>query len=146
MEDFVSYAIKLTQKQNVGRQYGYLHLNGDYIDLQVFIALLGTRLWDERGQPRFDSPDVISAIKWYMDLEQKYEVTPSFMESYPVPDRQIQETRNSLLYNGQVAMWTDFVGVEDSDATRWLDANVGIAPLPLGKAGGATLFLDEGFL
>jgi multiple sugar transport system substrate-binding protein len=145
LEDFVSYAIGLTQKQQDERQYGYVHLSGDYIDLQVFAVLLGARLWDEKGQPRFTSPDVVSAIEWYMDLEQKYEVTPSFMESYPVSDRQIQETRRALLENGQVAMWTDFVGVEDNDVTHGLQANTGIAPMPLGKAGGATLFLDEGF-
>ncbi len=142
MDDFLAHAVALTQGTGAEKQYGFLPLNGDAGDLPVLVALQGAALWDEKGRPRFDAPDVVAAVRWYTNLALKHGVMPAFPQDLPDHDPAAQEVRNALVRAGRVAMWTDFTGLDRSDV--WpTDAQVGMAPLPVGAAG-VTEFLYEG--
>ncbi len=142
LDDFLSRAVALTQGDGAEKQYGFLPLNGDASDLQVFVALQGASLWDEKGRPRFDSPDVVDAVQWYADLAVKHGVMPVFTDDLPQPDPAAQEARRELVRAGRVAMWTDFAGI-DRSSTWPTDTKVGMAPLPVG-AEAVGEFLYEG--
>jgi multiple sugar transport system substrate-binding protein len=129
-DDFLSSAIALTQDGSSGKQYGFLSLNGEAGDLPIFVALQGGSLWDEAGQPRFDAPEVVSAVRWYTDLAFQYGVMPVFPGDSAGQSPTDMDARYALVHGGRVAMWTDFTGVDR--AGIW-PANVGIAPLPAGE-------------
>jgi len=142
LDDFLAAAVALTQGAGDQKQYGFLPLNGDASDLTTFLALQGAYPWDERGQPRFDAPEVVAAVRWYTDLAMTHGVTPAFPNDLPDRDPQAQTTRNALVHAGKVAMWSDFSGVERRDV--WPSAAaIGMAPLPVGQAA-VTQFLPQG--
>jgi ABC-type glycerol-3-phosphate transport system substrate-binding protein len=142
LDDFLAAAVALTQGAGDQKQYGFLPLNGDASDLTTFLALQGAYPWDERGQPRFDAPEMVAAVRWYTDLAMTHGVTPAFPNDLPDRDPQAQTTRNALVHAGKVAMWSDFSGVERRDV--WPSAAaIGMAPLPVGQAA-VTQFLPQG--
>jgi ABC-type glycerol-3-phosphate transport system substrate-binding protein len=142
LDDFLTRAVALTQGDGAEKQYGFLPLNGDASDLQVFIALQGASLWDEQGRPDFDAPDAVAAVQWYTELATKYGVMPLFDDDLPEPGVAASKARNELVRTGRVAMWTDFAGI-DRSSTWPTDMQVAMAPLPVG-AEAVTEFLYEG--
>ena len=142
LDDFLARAVALTKGDGAEEQYGFLPLNGDASDLPVWVALQGAALWDGEGRPRFDAPDVVAAVGWYTDLGLKHGVMPTSPDDLPDPDPAAQEAGNALVRAGRVAMWTDFTGLDRSSV--WpMDAEVGMAPLPVGVERVAD-FLYEG--
>lgn len=142
LDDFLAAAVALTQGAGDEKQYGFLPLNGDASDLITFLALQGAYPWDERGQPRFDAPEVAAAVRWYTDLAMTHSVAPAFPSDLPDRDPQAQDVRNALIRDGKVAMWSDFDGVNRGSV--WpREARIGMAPLPVGQAA-VTQFLPQG--
>ena len=142
LDDFLATAVALTQGSGDKQQYGFLPLNGDASDLTLFLALQGAYPWDEQEQPRFDAPEVVAAVRWYTDLAMKYGVSPVFPNDLPGRDPAAQDTRFALVQEGKAATWTDFTGVDRRDV--WpSDAEIGMAPLPIGEVP-ITQFLPQG--
>lgn len=143
-DDFLITAQKLTWGRDLEKRWGFVPFNAPPNDLRVFLAARGIELWDAQGQPRFDAPDVVSAVTWYVNLTLKHQVTPAFPEDFPEPDTATWETRKTLLRQGRVAMWSDYTLLDRRDV--WpIDAEIGIAPLPRAPNGeGKTEFSYEG--
>jgi ABC-type glycerol-3-phosphate transport system substrate-binding protein len=107
-------------------QYGFVPLNGAGIDLPLFVALHGAELWDQQGNPRFDSPDVIAAVAWYADLVRSA-VPPGMI----VPSDETLAQRQTILAEGRAAVWSVLVnaGVPTIIAP-WTDDQLGMVPFP----------------
>ena len=140
LDDFLSLAVALTRGEGQNKQYGFLPFNGDVSDLRVFLSLQGVSTTDPAGQPYLNSPEMISALQWYANLALQHGVSPLF----PTADDPVAvETRNTLVKEGRVAMWSDFTGIDRTYI--WPeDITIGIAPLPIGTIKG-TDFQTEGF-
>lgn len=140
LDDFLSLAISLTDGEEPDKQYGFVPLNGDVSDLRVFLSLQGASTTDSANRPSLDSPQLVNALQWYADLALQYGVAPLFAMAGE-PDA--AETRHTLIGDGKVALWSDFVGLDRSSI--WPEETaVGIVPLPVGAIKG-TDFLTEGF-
>lgn len=71
LEEFLRIARALTQREGDEKQYGFLPLDGDADALETFVALQGVALIDDQAnppRPRFDAPDVVEAVRWYVEL------------------------------------------------------------------------------
>lgn len=139
LSDFLSLAISLTQKHQQDTQYGFLPINGDISDLRVFLLLQGASTTNSNGQPHLDSSPMTNALQWYADLALEYGISPLFSNTH---DSDTYQERSLLVQRGNVAMWSDFVGIE-RNFTWEEETVVGVVPLPVGTTKG-TEFLTEG--
>jgi multiple sugar transport system substrate-binding protein len=150
LDDFLDAALRLTEGQEPGKQFGFLPLNGDASDFRFFLALQGAPVTGDDGNPRLDSPEVVAGLRWYADLALTHGVMPFYPDSLPAPDWESQRLRFRLVREGKVAMWTDFAGIERDtvlppDAAVWPpDTVIGMVPMPAGEVQG-TDFSITGF-
>jgi ABC-type glycerol-3-phosphate transport system substrate-binding protein len=123
LDAFTEAAIALTGDGEDGKRYGFVP-QAHPIDLHYFLQLRGASLWDEAGNPRFDAPDVVAAVRWYTDLVRVHEAIPL--------DHQDRQT---LIRRGAAAMWSGLAGDLYFDDSRFWPANADVrfAPLPVGE-------------
>ncbi|MBN2007164.1 MAG: extracellular solute-binding protein [Anaerolineae bacterium] len=141
LNDFLNAAQQLTRGGAV-KQWGYLPLNAPSEDLRIFLAIQGVKLWGEDGQPRFDAPDVVAAVAWYTDMALKYQVMPTFAEDFPNYQSATAQAQQTLLAQGQAAMWSSYTGQNPSSQNK----QIGIASLPVNAQNqGIAVFRYEGF-
>jgi multiple sugar transport system substrate-binding protein len=120
-DDFLDKAIALTERQgDQVTRWGFSPYSTDH---QPFIeSLVGPLIDTTTGPstPRFDQPEVVEAVQWYVDLYQKNRVTPFF---------ELDEfwERMALIEDGRVGMW-------DEDYSNWPWDNqtrdLGVVPFP----------------
>jgi ABC-type glycerol-3-phosphate transport system substrate-binding protein len=143
-DDFLQTAIALTRGSSEDRQYGFVAAPIEYQELMLMLERRGARPVDRSVDPptiRFDDPDTIAALYWYVALSAGYGVKPFFVTDWAQLAEADWEGRvneaNAIIKGGQAAMWTDFESVD----LFWVPAgiNVGVAPFPaaLGGAAGA---------
>lgn len=129
-EDFLAAARTLTIRESDSvTQWGFVqpwpnHL--PFIEGRVPLIDETTIL----PKPRFDQPDVITAVRWYSDLHLVHQVIPyPNAPAHPLPDGE------ELIAHGQAAMW-------QGTSARWPqpDAQVspGVVPYPVGESGDHT--------
>ncbi len=140
-DDLVNKAIALTSTDPALEQYGLAFLNGQTADLPVFLALQGVELWDVDGYPRFDAPDVVTAVQWFADLALRHHVLPVLSANLSEADS--RAAISLLVRQGRVAMWTDYSGI-DRDLALPATMSVGIAPLPVSPNAAAAQFIYTG--
>jgi multiple sugar transport system substrate-binding protein len=146
MEDFLATAQALTQGEGEKKRYGFLPLNGHTSDFIPFLAMQGASPWDDQDQPRFDDPAVVAAVRWYANLALVYGVMPNMPGENGDPGPGRIEVLYALVRAGQVAMWSDFTGLDRSDI--WpVGVQVGIVPMPVAEPGeaGITNFVPSAF-
>ncbi len=140
-DDLVGKALALTSTDPALEQYGLAFLNGQIANLPAFLALQGVELWDAEGQPRFDAPDVVTAVQWFADLALQHHVLPVLSANLSEADS--QAALSLLVRQGRVAMWTDYSGI-DRDLALPAAMPVGIAPLPVSPDASAAQFIYTG--
>jgi len=136
-DELVSIAKKLTQDLNgdgVIDRYGIVYDVGLGKNcLWTFISYLylaGGRMWKPDGSPAFNSPEGVAALRFLVDLRNKYKVAPSEVSIYQVGN----------VYTSFISKGAGMASLEYSDkCRRAIDAlgeeNVGGALLPPMKAG-----------
>ena len=108
-------------------------------DHTTFIVRLAGPLFDRSTDPptpRFDHPDVIEAVRWYVNLYLKGQVAPDLE-----PDASGPETiteRIGLIRQGQAAMWPDAAGNWKWHKEEHKTGNLGVVPLPMHAPGSRT--------
>ncbi len=89
-----------------------------------------TKLWDENGKSRFNTPEGIAATQFLVDLAQKYKaVNPDFVTANRDADLQ------TLFYNSKLAMLETGSWYPTLLKNNAPDLQVGIAAIPVAKAG-----------
>jgi multiple sugar transport system substrate-binding protein len=89
-----------------------------------------TKLWDENGKSRFNTPEGIAATQFLVDLAQKYKaVNPDYITASRDADLQ------TLFYNSKLAMLETGSWYPTLLKNNAPDLQVGIAPIPVAKAG-----------
>jgi multiple sugar transport system substrate-binding protein len=77
--------------------------------------------------PRFDQPEVVEAVQWYVDLYLKEEVVPFFEP--PGEDEEVLVLEGqALVENGQAVMWHEWSALW---GLRKEQGNRGVAPYPV---------------
>jgi multiple sugar transport system substrate-binding protein len=89
-----------------------------------------TNLWDENGKSRFNTPEGIAATQFLVDLAQKYKaLNPDYITASRDADLQ------PLFYAGKLAMLETGSWFPTLLKNNAPDLQVGIAPIPVAKAG-----------
>ena len=89
-----------------------------------------TKLWDENGKSRFNTPEGIAATQFLVDLAQKYKaVNPDFVTAGRDADLQ------TLFYNSKLAMLETGSWYPTLLKNNAPDLQVGTAAIPVAKAG-----------
>jgi multiple sugar transport system substrate-binding protein len=89
-----------------------------------------TKLWDENGKSRFNTPEGIAATQFLVDLAQKYKaVNPDYITASRDADLQ------SLFYADKLAMLETGSWFPTLLKNNAPDMQVGIAPIPVAKEG-----------
>jgi ABC-type glycerol-3-phosphate transport system substrate-binding protein len=135
MEDFLAAAAGTTQGEGEEKQYGFVGSPFAAMDLGWMLEPLGAQLVDDSVDPprlRLDDKSVLEAFRWYVDLSQRYGVTPAF--AAPPGDEAglaaFAKEWDRLIREGRAGMWTILESQE-----LWSDyggLRVGMAPLPAG--------------
>lgn len=138
-DDFLVAAQALTHGAGDAKQYGYIPYNGPYRDVMFFIQQFGGQVLrgaDQSPQPNFTDPQVLQAIRWYLDLARVHAVMPP-LEILMQPDGRGTEQSRQLIHDGRAAMWFDdtvrTIPPQSTPEAARIDER--IAPLPLGAAG-----------
>ena len=89
-----------------------------------------TKLWDENGKSRFNTPEGIAATQFLVDLAQKYKaVNPDYVTAGR------DQTLQPLFYNSKLAMLETGSWYPTLLKNNAPDLQVGIAAIPVAKAG-----------
>jgi multiple sugar transport system substrate-binding protein len=89
-----------------------------------------TKLWDENGKSRFNTPEGIAATQFLVDLAQKYKaVNPDFVTAGR------DQTLQPLFYNSKLAMLETGSWYPTLLKNNAPDLQVGIAAIPVAKEG-----------
>ncbi len=133
MDDFLNAAQQLTSGEGENRQYGYA-VNGSHVeDILFFVDRAGASLTqgqDDNIRPTFTDPQVLEALRYYIDLLQNYS-----------PHEQLQgyqgggfsSDAGGLIFQGRVGMWLSLRGAGFFGMTGEGGLQLAIAPLPLGN-------------
>jgi ABC-type sugar transport system, periplasmic component len=94
----------------------------------IFKDMKNPGFYDENGKPSFTSPEVIAGNQFFIDLFQKYHVTP--------PTSPMDGTNENIAYfsAGKAAMLMNHLQTSVKLKTAVGD-NLGMFPIPLGKNG-----------
>jgi multiple sugar transport system substrate-binding protein len=137
--DFLQAAVDLTQSSDEVSQYGYVPSQQTVNDLISLMDRLGVDLFDDSQDPPtlvLDSPEAVQVMRWYTGLTTEYEVTPDLEElSGGGPGAGGGRARQTLINQGQVAMWTDggMMGQGPGGFGQQTELNTGVVPLPAGS-------------
>ncbi len=127
-DDFVAAAEALTVRDgDQVTRWGFVQPT--FYHLSFIEGRVG-RLIDETSDPptpRLDQPEVIDAVRWYVDLYLKEEVMP-FFEPPGEGEQALASEGQVLVENGAAAMWHEWSAVWDF---RKEQGNRGIVPYPV---------------
>ncbi|EGL83927.1 extracellular solute-binding protein family 1 [Caldalkalibacillus thermarum TA2.A1] len=131
MDEFLEAAQALTDESK--DQYGFF-IRGDAYWVQPFIWAFGGDLIDgEAREVKIAEPGSIEGTQFYVDLQNKYKVTPAtrdFSQDYDNMQTGFKEGRIAMILNGPWSTSDILSGSEFSDPD-----NLGIAPIPVGPTG-----------
>jgi len=104
VSDFHWLVTELAQREELGLQYSYLPLPYLLADAPPFVERLGGPLIDATAVPitfRFDNPDVLAAVQWYVALTRERRVMPPWNKGEADFDAWL-----GLLKGKHVALWS----------------------------------------
>jgi len=136
LDEFLTKAKSLTREEGVEKQYGYLSIQGSTQELLIFLSLMGATWIDDQVDParfHYTNPDLVEALRWYIDLSEIHRIAPRFEEEDPArPGTTAWQKRLTLMQANKGAMWIS--GVEVGPVSTIPEGmNIGIAPLPHNK-------------
>lgn len=105
LDDFVNAAQQLTTEEGRDQQYGFASVGGGSQDLFFFADRRGTSLVQGSGdelQPNYTAPEVVEAIRFYMDLIRDYSPQDKL---YGYRQNSFDNETFQLVNEGQVGMW-----------------------------------------
>lgn len=141
VSDFRWLVTQLAQKEELGLQYSYLPLPYLLGDAPPFIERLGGPLIDTTTVPtsyRFDIPEVLAAVQWYVSLTREGRVMPPWKRG------EVDfEVWLGLLKSKQVALWSA-TALNLPEST--FSTTTGMAPMPRGKQSITDFGLKAGFI
>jgi multiple sugar transport system substrate-binding protein len=147
LEEFAKVATRLTQGEGAARQYGYSP-DSALSDLWFFLAQQGIPLTDDDTAGRLDDPEIVEAIRWYVELRQAGIVPEYELGEAGEYDREMyarnRDLWESLINRGKMAMWSTYPGLGHSHYEVWKDLDVGLVPMPQGPGRVADL-LESGY-
>lgn len=131
-DDFVVAAQSLTQREgDEVVMWGFVPsaaANRTLIESRVGLVIDD---WVDPPEPRFDDEEVIDAVRWYAGLFLEEQVAPYFEPEDEDDDQLALSDEQTLIDNGQAAMWPE------ADAVWWYrsqQGNVGAVPFPVDTA------------
>jgi ABC-type glycerol-3-phosphate transport system substrate-binding protein len=143
LDEFLTTARILSQGEGPSHRYGFVSVLGEATTLPIFIAAQGANLWDTAGRPRFAAPDVVEAVRWYVELGHNHGIMPVLPGEPGASSDEDADQRRALVADGRAAMWMTLVGL--GNPTTQMTAGgkeAGMAPVPGAQR---TLFLPHGF-
>jgi multiple sugar transport system substrate-binding protein len=124
-DDFLATARALTIREgDKGTRWGFVEPNSRHLP---FIEGRTGPLIDQTTDPptpRFDQPEVIEAVRWYVDLYLKEEVVPLFEEE----EEALVSEGQTLIEGGKAPMWPEWSALW---AYRKEQGNRGVVPYPV---------------
>jgi len=128
-DDFLAAAQALTLREGDSvTQWGFVQPQVNPIP---FVQARAGTLFDPETDPptaNLDSPDVVEAVRWYVDLFLDHKVSPYSARLAGDPDKVFYEGKGSdLVWSGQAAMW-----LGDVEMKRGQLENIGVVPFPVG--------------
>ncbi len=149
MDEFLETAVALTQGDGEeDKVYGYVPDMFELGDVFIFLQRQGVALIDDSIDPptiRFDSPEFISALRWYTNLTTEYGVKPTFdVTNFTGIGNDPFAERKALIDNDRAALWKDdpygtvIIGPGGEEEVEASDnSHIGYVPYPVGEDGGA---------
>ncbi len=114
-------------------RYGFVDFNGKGVQAMLLSGALPQAL----AQGRLDAPEMVAALRWYVDLETAHQVAPVLSG-----DKRWEKAQE-LLDKGQAAMWSDALW-NYAYYTGQKGRKLGLALLP-GRAGPVAPALGMGY-
>jgi ABC-type glycerol-3-phosphate transport system substrate-binding protein len=132
-DTLIATARKLTGGSGDNRRYGYAALFGNTSEIRFFLNAYGAlplRGSGDSQQPSFSDPEVVQALRAYLDLLRSAS-----------PHQQLQGYRQQsapegqqIIGQGRVAMWFDYgVDVAMQRQQQSPELEIAVAPPPLGQ-------------
>jgi multiple sugar transport system substrate-binding protein len=134
-DDFLNYAVQLTQGEGEAQQYGYVSDLFEPADMLNMMDRLGARLIDDGQDPpalALTDPATIAAVRWYTGLTTEHGVKPVLMTSLTDMSVSAVQERESALAQGRAAMWSNSAFNVDLGGGDDAEFNTGAVPLPAG--------------
>lgn len=128
-EELAEYAEKLTILSEDGKIYdqiGY-HPRLGNSQIQQIVWPMGGTFFDDEGNPQFDDPKVVEAVKWWVDVAQKFDVRP--LNAFTNVNSDGTAKDQSFL-KGKTSMVIDENGLAWQLEKFNPDLNYGVAPVP----------------
>lgn len=132
LDDFLRAAQQLTTDDK--KQYGFASVRSMPDDLLFFLDQAGASVVKQSPdgpQPDFTNPDVIQAVRFYLDFLINYSPHQRFV-GYNLKD--VQDDGAQLALDGRIGMWLNF-GTLMSSVYSSAGVNTRTAPPPLGNQG-----------
>ncbi len=150
MDDFLETAVAMTQGEDEATKiWGFVGNPYEFGDFMTFAERQGADFFDLQSDPpraTFDTPEVIEAISWYVDLSTEYGVKPTFdVNAFNGPIYNEEDDpwfqRQALIENRRGAIWTGdmfgFVSYSPEGEPVETDTDwIGYVPYPVGDEGG----------
>jgi ABC-type glycerol-3-phosphate transport system substrate-binding protein len=134
-DDFLNYAVALTQGEGEAQQYGYVPDLFEPSDMLNMMDRLGAKLIDDEQDPpalAFTDPATVAAVRWYTGLTTEYGVKPVLMTSLTDMAVSAVQDRESALAQGRAAMWSNSAFNVDLGGGDDAEYDTGAVPLPVG--------------
>jgi ABC-type glycerol-3-phosphate transport system substrate-binding protein len=134
-DDFLNYAVELTQGEGDTQQYGYVPALFEPSDMLNMMDRLGARLIDDEQDPptlAFTDPATVAAVRWYTGLTTEYGVKPVFMTSLTDMAVSAVQERENVLAQGRAAMWSNSAFEVDLGGDEEAELDTGAVPVPAG--------------
>ncbi|MGD2078894.1 MAG: extracellular solute-binding protein, partial [Chloroflexota bacterium] len=134
-DDFLDYAVLLTQGEGETQQYGYVSDLFEPSDMLNMMDRLGARLIDDGQDPpalAFTDPATVAAVRWYTGLSTEHGVKPVLMTNLMDTAVSAVQQRESILAQGRAAMWSNSAFNVDLGGGEETEIDTGAVPLPAG--------------
>ncbi len=134
-DDFLDYAVTLTQGEGETKQYGYVPDLFEPSDMLNMMDRLGAKLIDDGQDPptlALTDPATIAAVRWYTGLTTEHAVKPLLMTNLTDMAVSAVQERESVLAQGRAAMWSNSAFNVDLGGSDEAEIDTGAVPLPAG--------------
>ncbi|MDJ0753948.1 MAG: extracellular solute-binding protein [Ardenticatenaceae bacterium] len=139
IDQFLEMAVALsTAGDETTRQYGFVPDAYEIGTFRMFVEQLGGGRYSDLESPPtivVNDPETIAAVRWYIDLNNEYDVKPQFDSELMSSDFNAYETRRNLIDSGRAGMWVATGSWEEFTADKMEDRNIGVVPLPVNVDG-----------
>ena len=128
-EELADYAKKLTKKSADGKRYERVgfHPRLGNNQIQQIVWNMGGEFFDDNMNPTFNTPQVIEAISWWVELARSYELR--LMNAFTTAHSDGSGKDQSFM-QGATSMVIDENGLAWQIAENNPDLNYGVAPVP----------------